>query len=59
MSARAVRPVFVPVIAGLATTSGCGTGDGSAFSADVDALLDRRRSHAPPDSVVNRRDDGC
>jgi hypothetical protein len=31
----------------------------SAFTSDVDALLDRASSHAPPDSVVPRGGDGC
>jgi V8-like Glu-specific endopeptidase len=31
----------------------------SAFTSDVDALLDRASSHAPPDSVVARGGDGC
>ena len=31
----------------------------SAFTSDVDALVDRASSHAPPDSVVVRGDDGC
>jgi hypothetical protein len=31
----------------------------SAFTSDVDGLLDRASSHAPPDSVVARGDDGC
>lgn len=31
----------------------------SAFTGDVDALLRRASSHAPPDSVVARGDNGC
>jgi V8-like Glu-specific endopeptidase len=31
----------------------------SAFTSDVDALLDRASSHAPPDSVTPGGDDGC
>jgi hypothetical protein len=31
----------------------------SAFTTDVDALLDRASSHAPPDTVVGHGDRGC